>query len=60
MALAWQHGGREHRDPFDRTVAATALDLDLAVVSSERAFASFDGLALRPLRAVSGARPPRA
>ena len=30
-ALAWLHDGREHRDPFDRMIAAAALALGLPV-----------------------------
>lgn len=32
----------EHRDPFDRMLAAQAVLGDLALISSDRAFATFD------------------
>lgn len=45
-AMAWQYQGREHRDPFDRMIAASALASSLAVVTSDPAFGSLasDGL----------------
>lgn len=50
-ALAWLHEGREHRDPFDRMIAAAALALGLPVVTSDPAFGSLagEGLVVRPL-----------
>ena len=28
-AMVWTHAGRDHRDPFDRMIAATAMDMRL-------------------------------
>lgn len=36
--MAWTHAGRDHRDPFDRMIAATALVLAVPVVTSDAAF----------------------
>lgn len=36
--LAW-----EHRDPFDRMIAATALELGVPLVSADRAFDTLAG-----------------
>lgn len=33
-----------HRDPFDRMLAATAMDRDLAIVSKDAVFDSLEGL----------------
>ena len=43
LAQAERAGGLplHHKDPFDRMIAAQALDLDLTVVASDRAIASF-------------------
>ena len=46
-AMEWQHAGRDHRDPFDRMIAATALELPLPVATSDRAFADLKGQGLR-------------
>lgn len=35
-----------HRDPFDRLIAATALHLNIPLVTKDAAFASLDGLAV--------------
>ncbi|WP_299819376.1 PIN domain-containing protein [uncultured Jannaschia sp.] len=50
-AMTWHHNGRDHRDPFDRIVAATALERGLPVVTSDAAFADLAaaGLVLRPI-----------
>ncbi|MGJ3263447.1 MAG: type II toxin-antitoxin system VapC family toxin [Salinarimonas sp.] len=40
--LAW-----EHRDPFDRILAATALELDVVIVSADRAFDGFEAAGKR-------------
>ena len=34
----------DHRDPFDRMIAATAFDLGLTLVTADRAFDSLPGL----------------
>jgi PIN domain nuclease of toxin-antitoxin system len=34
----------EHRDPFDRVIAATARDLDIAIVTRDRAMATAPGI----------------
>jgi PIN domain nuclease of toxin-antitoxin system len=35
-----------HRDPFDRLMIAQAIHEDLTILSSDRAFAAYDGLKL--------------
>jgi PIN domain nuclease of toxin-antitoxin system len=34
----------EHRDPFDRLLAAQAMALDLILASNDEAFDEFEGL----------------
>ena len=50
-AMTWVHDGHEHRDPFDRMIAAAALALGLPVVTSDPAFRSLarEGLVVRGL-----------
>lgn len=50
-AMDWTHAGRDHRDPFDRMIAATALERGLTVVTSDAAFQGLvaAGLIIRPL-----------
>ena len=50
-ALSWVHAGRDHRDPFDRMIAAAALAMGLPVVTSDAAFSSLagEGLVVRAL-----------
>ena len=45
-AMDWRHDGRDHRDPFDRMIAAEALAQGRPVATSDRAFGSLDGLAV--------------
>ena len=42
-AMTWVHRGGEHRDPFDRMIAASALAAGLAVVTSDPAFGALAG-----------------
>ena len=49
-ALVWLHDGHDHRDPFDRMIAAAALAMDLPVVTSDPAFASLAGEGLAVYR----------
>lgn len=42
-AMAWQYQGSEHRDPFDRMIAASALAAGLVVVTSDPAFGCLAG-----------------
>ena len=42
-AMRWTHRGAEHRDPFDRMIAAAALASSLPVVTSDPAFGSLTG-----------------
>ncbi len=37
-SLPWLYKGREHRDPFDRMLAATAISETLTIVSVDPAF----------------------
>lgn len=37
-SLQWTYRGRDHRDPFDRMIAATALERRAQVMSSDAAF----------------------
>ena len=50
-AMPRVHDGREHRDPFDRMIAAAALALGLPDVTSDPAFGSLvgEGLVVRGL-----------
>lgn len=42
-AMRWVHRGADHRDPFDRMIAAAALASGLPVVTSDLAFGSLTG-----------------
>lgn len=44
--LVWIHAERDHRNPFDRMVAATALALGIPVATSDAAFADLAGTGL--------------
>ena len=46
-AMDWRYLGRDHRDPFDRMIAAAALEMGLPVATSDRAFAGLAGTGLR-------------
>jgi PIN domain nuclease of toxin-antitoxin system len=39
-SMVWRHEGAEHRDPFDRMIAATARARALPVLTADRAFLS--------------------
>lgn len=43
-SMRWSVDGRDHRDPFDRMIAATALERRLPVATSDRAFAALPDL----------------
>ncbi|WP_308916657.1 type II toxin-antitoxin system VapC family toxin [Jannaschia sp. LMIT008] len=46
-SMEWRVHGREHRDPFDRMIAWTALELALPVMTSDHAFDHLKDLGLR-------------
>ena len=48
-SLSWSVGGRDHRDPFDRMIAATALEAGLPLATSDRAFRDLPDLDLLPI-----------
>lgn len=48
-SMEWHHDGRDHRDPFDRMIAAAALEADLPVATSDRAFRSLQELEILPI-----------
>ena len=41
--LDWKVEARDHRDPFDRMIAATGLELGVPVATSDRAFDTLPG-----------------
>lgn len=49
--MGWTHAGRDHCDPFDRMIAATALALAVPLVTSDAAFRDLAGagLMIRPI-----------
>lgn len=48
-SMPWSVRGRDHRDPFDRMIAAAALERRLPVATSDRAFLELPELDVLPL-----------
>jgi PIN domain nuclease of toxin-antitoxin system len=48
-SLSWSVGGRDHRDPFDRMIAAAALEGGVPAATSDRAFRDLPDLTVVPI-----------
>ena len=48
-SLSWSVGGRDHRDPFDRMIAAAALEGGVPAATSDRAFHELPDLTVLPI-----------